>query len=53
MGAMEGVGVPGECRATGDRLAREALDSLSAMELRGDAGRELAEVVGFLLKRDF
>jgi geranylgeranyl diphosphate synthase type I len=53
MGAMEGAGVPDECRATGDRLAREALDSLSAMELRGDAGRELAEVVGFLLERDF
>ena len=53
MSVMEHAGVPQECRATGDRLAREALENLASMELRGDAGRELAEVVGFLLERDF
>jgi geranylgeranyl diphosphate synthase type I len=51
--AMERGGVGDECRRIGEGMRREALELIAAMDLRNDAGRELAEAVGFLLEREY
>ena len=51
--AMERGGVGDECRRIGEGMRREGLELIAAMDLRNDAGRELAEAVGFLLERDY
>jgi geranylgeranyl diphosphate synthase type I len=51
--AMEEAGVADECQRIGEAMQREALALIAAMDLEGDAGRDLAGAVWFLLEREY